>query len=185
MNFTYAAQPTGTDLISLSDMKEWLRVDHSDEDATITAIINSAVQSIQDYTGRHFKGTTFLATLDSFQNTEFYYQVTTVTSVTYTDKAGSTQTLPTTKYFIDTVRQPGRIKFKNTPELVEDKFNAVQIIGTGGNSSPPAPLVHAIKMLAAHFYENRRAVVVGTLSAVEIPLGVKAIINPYRIINLK
>ena len=184
MNFTYAAQPTGTDLISLVDMKEFLRVDHSDEDTTITAIIDAAAQSIQDYTGRHFKTTTFTFLLDSFHFIEFPYQVTTVTSVTYLDRAGAPQTLATSKYFTDVSRQPGRINFKNTPDLVEDKFNRVTINGSVSNDINP-PLTHAIKMLAAHFYENRRAVVVGTLSAVEIPLGVKAIINPYRIINTR
>lgn len=184
MNFTYAAQPTGTDLISLADIKEFLRVDHSDEDTTITAIIDAAAQSIQNYTGRHFKTTTFVFNLDSFHFIEFPYQVTSVTSVTYLDRAGDSQTLATTKYFTDTGRQPGRINFKNTPDLVEDKFNRVTINGTVTNDIN-SPLTHAIKMLCAHFYENRRAVVVGTLSAVEIPLGVKAIINPYRIINTR
>ena len=184
MTFTYTAQPTGTSIISLADMKEWLRVDHSDEDTTITAIIDSAVQTIQGYTGLHFKATTFLATQDFFYSANFPYQVSTVTSVTYLDRAGDTQTLDTSKYFIDTVRQPGRIKFKNTPDLEEDVYNAVQIVGTCGTNGPPAPLVHAVKMLAAHFYENRRAVIVGTISS-EIPYGIKAIINPYRIISLK
>ena len=74
-------------------------------------------------------------------------------------------------------------QFKNTPDLEEDKLNRVTIIGAVTSSINP-PLTHAIKMLAAHFYENRRAVVVGTITAV-IPLGIKAIINPYRIISLK
>ena len=184
MNFTYAAQPTGTDLISLVDMKEFLRVDHSDEDTTITAIIDAAAQSIQDYTGRHFKTTTFVFNLDSFHFIEFPYQVATVSTVTYLDRNGDSQTLATTKYFSDTVRQPGRITFKNFPDLVEDKFNRVQINGTVTNDINP-PLTHAIKMLCAHYYENRRAVVVGATSAIQIPLGVKAIINPYRIINTR
>ena len=111
MNFTYAAQPTGTDIVSLADMKEFLRVDHSDEDATITAIIDAATQSIQDYTGRHFKSTTYVFYLDSFHFIEFPYQVATVSSVTYLDRAGASQTLAASKYFTDTSRQPGRINF--------------------------------------------------------------------------
>jgi len=183
MYFNYLEQPTGIDIISLADMKEFLRVDHSDEDTTITAIIESAVQSVQDYTGRHFKTTTFVATLDSFHSAVFPYQITSVSGVTYKDRAGSIQTLPTSKYFVDIYNQPARIKFKNTPDLVEDEFNAVVIAGTVTNSIK-APLVHAVKMLSAHFYENRRAVIVGTISN-EIPLGIKALINPYRIISLK
>jgi uncharacterized phiE125 gp8 family phage protein len=183
MYFHYSAQPTGTDIISLADMKEWLRVDHSDEDTTITAIIDSAVQSIQNYTGRHFKTTTFIATLDSFHSATFPYEVSAITAISYIDRAGSVQTLISTKYFLDLYTQPARIKFKNTPDVIEDEFNAITISGTITNSIKP-PLVHAIKMLSAHFYENRRAVIVGTISS-EIPLGIKALINPYRIISLK
>jgi len=183
MYFHYSAQPTGTDIISLADMKEWLRVDHSDEDTTITAIIDSAVQSIQNYTGRHFKTTTFIATLDSFHSATFPYEVSGITAISYIDRAGSVQTLISSKYFLDLYTQPARIKFKNTPDIIEDEFNAITIAGTITNSIKP-PLVHAIKMLAAHFYENRRAVIVGTISS-EIPLGIKALINPYRIISLK
>jgi uncharacterized phiE125 gp8 family phage protein len=184
MAFTYAAQPTGTDIISLADMKQFLRVDHTDEDTTITAIIDAATQSIQDYTGRHFVSTTYIYSLDSFYFVEFPYQVSTVTSVTYLDTAGASQTLAANKYFVDTTRQPGRVKFIDTPSLVEDKFNRVQINGAITAASVEAPLVHAIKMLAAHYYENRRAVVVGATATV-IPLGIRAIVNPYRIINLK
>jgi len=38
-------------------------------------------------------------------------------------------------------------------------------------------------MLASHYYENRRAVIVG-VKASKIPLGIEAILNPYRIISL-
>ena len=54
MKLEIITQPTGTDIVSLNDAKEFLRVDHTDEDATITALINAAVQHCQDYTGRHF-----------------------------------------------------------------------------------------------------------------------------------
>ena len=85
MKFHITAQPTGTDVVSLADMKEFLRVDHTDEDTTITAIIDAAVQSVQDYTGRHFKLTTYSLSLDSFQNVEIPSHIITVTGVTYYD----------------------------------------------------------------------------------------------------
>ena len=184
MNFLYAAQPTGTDIISLADMKEFLRVDHSDEDTTITAIIDSAVQSVQDYTGRHFKSTTWNLYIDSFHYVNFPYQINNVTEVRYRAAGtGFWTVLSENKYFYDSARQPGRLQFINTPNLLENKFNIVEINGTVSATSIEAPLTHAIKMLAAHFYENRRAVIVTNSS--EIPLGIKALINPYRIISLK
>ena len=87
MNFSYTLQPTGTDIISLSDMKEFLRVDHTDEDTTITALLDAATQSIQDYTGLHFKTSTYALKLDNFYNIEFPYLISSVTSVTYYDSS--------------------------------------------------------------------------------------------------
>lgn len=43
----------------------------------------------------------------------------------------------------------------------------------------PAPLTQAAKMLVAHFYTNREASVVG-IKLDELPLGVSALIAPYR-----
>ena len=65
---------------------------------------------------------------------------------------------------------------------INDDFNVVTISGTLG-AAPAHPIVHAIKMLVAHYYENRRAVI--TASANEMPLGVAALLNPYRIITTK
>lgn len=46
------------------------------------------------------------------------------------------------------------------------------------NPVPPG-LVEAIKMLAAHLYENREASLVGVTSA-ELPFGLMDLITPYR-----
>lgn len=43
----------------------------------------------------------------------------------------------------------------------------------------PAPLQEAVAQLAAHFYENREAVVTGTI-ATELPWGVGSILDAYR-----
>lgn len=43
----------------------------------------------------------------------------------------------------------------------------------------PTPLREAVKQLAAHFYENREAVLVGA-TAQTLPLGVFDLVGPYR-----
>ena len=185
MNFKFAAQPTGTDIVSLADMKLFLRVDHSADDAVITAIIDAAAQSIQDFTGRHFKTTTWTLSLRSFYDIEAPYSVSTVTSVSYYSPGDtSSKVLHASKYYSALQQGILKLNFLDTPTTETDTFEAVIIAGAV-SSQITAPLTHAIKMLSAHFYENRRAVVVGTGSAIEIPLGVKAIINPYRLINLR
>ena len=184
MKLRITTQPTGTDILPLSTAKEFLRVDSSDEDVTITALIDAAVQHCQDYTNRHFVVSNFNLYLDDFYNCSFDIgPLVTVAMVQYLDGAGVSQTLPSAKYWADVARDPGRIKFDSPPDTYDDAFNVVTINGTIGEVPKP-PIVHAIKMLVAHYYENRRAAVVGTLTS-EMPLGVSALLNPYRIIALK
>ena len=184
MKLQVTTQPTGTAIVSLADMKEFLRVDHSDEDTTITALINAGTQSCQDYTNRHFVVSAFNLYLDDFYNCDFDIgPVVSITSVVYQDSADAQQTLAASKYWADFKREPGRIRFDSPPDTYDDAFNVVTIAGTLGEV-PQQPIVHAIKMLVAHYYENRRAVVVGTMTS-EMPLGVAALLNPYRIIAAK
>lgn len=184
MKLQVTTQPTGTDILPLSTAKEFLRVDSSDEDATITALINAAVQHCQDYTNRHFVVSDFNLYLDDFYNCSFDIgPVVSITSVVYQDSANAQQTLAASKYWADFKREPARIRFDSPPDTYDDAFNVVTIAGTLGEA-PQQPVVHAIKMLVAHYYENRRAAVVGTLTS-EMPLGVSALLNPYRIIATK
>ncbi len=183
MKLEITTQPSGTDLLPLATAKEFLRVDHTDEDTTIEALINAAVQHCQDYTNRHFVNSNFTLKLDDFYNCEFSTgPINSITGVTYKDFNNSTQNLPAANYWYDTRREPGRIHFDNPPDTYEDDFNVVTISGTLG-ATPPHPIMHAVKMLVAHYYENRRAVI--TTSANEMPLGVAALLNPYRIISTK
>lgn len=50
--------------------------------------------------------------------------------------------------------------------------------GTDQGEIPPA-LVEAVSQLAAHFYENREASLIG-VNAQELPFGIWPIINEYR-----
>lgn len=185
MKLEITTQPTGTTLLPLSTAKEFLRVDHSDEDITITALINAAVQHCQDYTNRHFVDSAFTLSLDDFYNCEFSTgPVNTITGVTYKDVANATQTLAAAKYWYDTKREPGRIHFDSPPDTYDDDFNTVTISGTLG-AVPAEPILHAVKLLVAHYYENRRAVIIGMHNPIELPLGVAALLNPYRIISTK
>ena len=65
-----------------------------------------------------------------------------------------------------------------------DGIVIVYVAGYGdAGSDVPAPIVEAIKMLVAHWYENREAEVTGTIST-EVKIGVDALLRPYRIMNL-
>jgi uncharacterized phiE125 gp8 family phage protein len=175
----------GIDLVSLADMKEFLRVDHSDEDTTITALLDTAVAWAEDYTNRLFHPN---------GSADFYLSrwrpaclafgpVTAIDAVKY-DVPGATYTLDASKYYYETAHDGSMmIYFHDVPDLEEYNAHPVKIECTVG-LAPQENVKHAVRMLVAHWYENRRAVVMGT-NPVEVPIAVEALLNSERIIDLR
>lgn len=70
---------------------------------------------------------------------------------------------------------------KDWPEVREDR-EAVQIdftAGYGAISTVPAPILHAIRLLVAHWYVERQPV--SFMTPAEIPMSVKSLLSPFRI----
>ena len=175
----------GTSIITLADMKEFLRVDGTDEDDTITALMDAAVQHCTDYTGRHFTaddGCSFF--LERWRSASLAFgPVTQINSVAYYDTAGDLQTLPATKYYYDSfVNGTTRIHFHDVPDLQTYNSTPIEIDCDCGEAASPN-IKHAVRMLTAHWYENRRAVITATPN--EMPMGVQALLNPERIVDLQ
>lgn len=183
MNVSRPAYVTGTDVVSLADMKEFLRVDHTDEDTTIGALLDAASAYVSDYTNRHLN-TSGTATfyLPSFRPSALAFgPVRSITSVTYADENGDSQTLSTSLYYLGKVRDNTcMIYFHDVPTL--QLYNALPIEITASVGNTPSPNIkHAFRMLVAHWYENRRSVVMGTPT--EVPTGVQSLLNVERIVD--
>jgi hypothetical protein len=58
-------------------------------------------------------------------------------------------------------------------------FKIEERFGDEGEEEVPPALVEAVSMLAAHWYENREASLIG-ISAADLPFGVWPIVNEYR-----
>lgn len=92
-------------------------------------------------------------------------------------------------YFADTAAAPGRVVLRNTasaPSALR-AASGLQISFTcgygDGPSDVPAALRQAVLMLSAHFYEHRE-VVAGAGGAGRMPMGVGALLGPYRLARL-
>lgn len=90
-----AAEP-----VTLAEAKAHLRVDSSDEDALISAMIAAARESAEHETGRTVISTTWRLTLDQFPTSIQLPmpRVTGVTVIEYVDDAGVTQALAPAGY---------------------------------------------------------------------------------------
>lgn len=193
LSYTVYEAPT-IEPVSLVEMKAHLRVTFSEDDTQIGYLINAAHKYVEQYLGRALITQSILAKADGWpvQARSSGFEIVlprpplqTITSITYVDVNGTTQTLSTSLYTTDIVSEPGRIvsTYNATWPTTRSIANAVSIIyvcGYGSTyTSVPEPIRQAIKMLVADWFRNRETNVLGTIVD-ELPMGVMALLNPYR-----
>ena len=178
-------------VVATSDAKLWMRVTHSDEDAGIASLITRATNYVENETRRQLINATYTFSFDMFPHGDVIYSpvspLGSVTSIAYLDADGASQTLATSVYGVDTIRDPGRIYLKSGQEWPStlDQEQAVTITAVAGygtaSTDVPEPLIQAVLMLAAHYYEHREAVDPKGNTFAPVPLGVERLILQYRV----
>lgn len=180
-----------SEIISLDEAKAHLRVVGDDEDAYIYSLIITAREMCELGSRRALMTQTLELGLECWPNNAEISlprpPLQSVTSLTYLDSAGITQTMPALDYIVDTFSQPGRLvlgygKFWPGATLQPGTPIRVRYVaGYGSAAQVPQYYRQAIKLLIGHFYENREAVVVANgTAAVELPLAVKSLIQMNR-----
>jgi len=185
MTVEITGTPDLNSIITVAQLKEHLRVDHTDEDTLIEAYRDAAIAWIEDYCNTRLGDVSAVGYMDYFYNARFPIgPVNSIASVTYTDTANQTATLPTAKYWFDIKTKATRMTFDNVPDLYDDTFNAVQINMNVGYAEAdiPQPFITAIRWMVAHLYEQRQPIISGSLLTM-LPIGLYAILNPYRVIT--
>lgn len=177
-----SAQVDQDTLVSVADCKAHMRVTHAHEDTLIGLLRNAAISYVEEYCDTKLGSYTAEVYLSQFRTVWFTVApVTAIASVKYqaTSDDATWTTLDATLWYKDIRKTPSRIAFRDTPTLYEYALAPVQINCTIGYSSPPAPMVAAVKLLTAHLYENRQEEIAGTITS-RIKLGIDALLAPYR-----
>lgn len=171
--------PPATEPLTLAEAKAHLRVDGTDEDTLITALIIAARESIETWSRRQLLTATLKLSLDEFPCGDGVIRIPrpplqSVSSIQYVDTAGDLQTLAAERYQVDALGQPGRVApaYGTHWPATRDQLNAVHVTFVAGYTSPPQTSKHLARLLVGHFYANREAVDSGLE---EMPLGVKAL----------
>lgn len=186
MGLTLVTAPS-VEPVSLDDAKLYLRIDGTDEDAVIGDLIKAA-RTVVEQKGRLALITqTWDYTLDAWPDVIRIPigPVQSVVSVTYVDSNGTTQTLDPAEYQVDNSQNPARI----TPAYgrvwpvarVQPNSIAVRFVAGFGDTTADIPrdLRQALLLLLGHFYENREAVTVGSVT--EVPMTVNFLILPRKV----
>lgn len=179
--------------LTLSEAKLHLRVSHAAEDALITALITAARMAAESYTNRQLLPATWYYRLDAFPDDKTIMinrcPATAVASVKYFDADNADQTLNAAKYITDFASEPFRVVLKPTETwpTTYERPGAVVIEFTAGYANAaavPAPIKAAMLLAIGHLYEHREAVVQG-VSVNEMPMGVTALLDPYKIFRFR
>ena len=117
--------------------------------------------------------------------------VSSITHVKYYDNDSTASTFAASNYYKDTTSSIARVVLKNGsswPTLSElrqaNAYEVQYVAGYGSSASDvPTPIIHAIKLLATHLYENRE--IVTSMSVNSIPNTIAALLNPYKVLRLK
>lgn len=170
--------------VTLAEAKLHLRVEVSDDDDLITGLLKAARQYAETVTGRQLMQATWRLNLDAWPDDDEIRvpkpPLQSVSSITYVDTAGATQTVAASDYQVDANSEPGRIvpAYGEVWPAVRDQLNAIAVTYVAGGaaaSSVPEGIKAAIKLLLAHWYETREAVITGTI-ATEVPMAVESLL---------
>lgn len=174
-----------------TEAKKHLRIDAgvNDENALLDALIRAAANYFERATNRLLITQTWKLTLDKFPGALAgddwpairlpHSPVQSITSISYVDTAGATQTLAAAKYLAELTSLPPRIApaygdIWPSTRLQPGAINVTYVAGYGATyTSVPEDDKAALKMLLAHWYANREAV--GAAMS-EQPLGLQAIL---------
>lgn len=171
--------------VSLSFVKQFAEFLPDDRDAQIQLLIDAATEEVErQVQWRTLLTSTWQMKLDAFPAWEIrvpFPPLQSVPSITYFDNDGTTQTVSSSDYLVDTTSEPGVITpaYGLTWPSVRGQRNAVTVTFIGGYTAPdlvPATTRMGIAQLVAHRLENREPVVTGTI-ATKIPLHVETLLN--------
>jgi uncharacterized phiE125 gp8 family phage protein len=178
--------------VTISDAKihERISIDDVANDASIESMLYTATRLAEEYTNRAFITQTWKYVTTRL--TEYIElprpRLQSVTSITMTDINDTTTTIDPTRYFINSVYEPGRVFFKpgapfNLPAnwlwglCYGGWITVTYVVGYGDNGDDvPAPIKEAILQTFGHLYENRESQ--------DMPCGAKQILDPFRVLYI-
>jgi uncharacterized phiE125 gp8 family phage protein len=176
--------------VSLAEAKAHLRIAHDDADAEISALIAAARAHLELQTRRAFITQTWRLVRDAWpadgRIAVLPVPLRALLAARLLMRDGSAQPIALDRFAIDKAAAPALLVFAPATMPVSDRAAAgIELdVEVGYGDAPadvPQPLRQAVRMLAAHWYENRGAV--GERTAL-LPLSVNALIAPFRVLGL-
>jgi uncharacterized phiE125 gp8 family phage protein len=187
--------------LTLIEAKSHLRVDTSDNDVLISDLIKTAREHVEETTGRALITQTWELSLDDFPWSTWFESpwepwirhgekpillprspLQSVSSISYVDTDGATQTLAASKYRVDTKSEPARIteaegEIWPSTDRVTNSVTVTYVAGYGDNATDiPAPIRQAMKLMLEIDYDRPDPSYTGVIRS-----RMDALLAPYRV----
>ncbi|MBI3433534.1 MAG: phage head-tail connector protein [Proteobacteria bacterium] len=178
--------------LTLAEAKLNLRVEHADDDSLIAALITGARIHLERTTHRALITQSWRIVRESWPADGRLHvlpaPLRAVIAARVFDTAGVAHPIDAPAFVPDIAAAPGILGFAPWTLMPPGRATAgIEIdIETGYGAAPgdvPEPLRQAMRLLVAHWYENR-SVVAGGYDPTRLPAGVAALIAPYRVHSL-
>lgn len=184
MGIKVITAPTLESVLPLAAVRLHLKQDSTADDTEIAFALAAAHRHAQHYTQCSIGAQTLELALDEFPAGPIQLPlgpVASVVSVTYVDTNGDTQTLASSDYAVDDFSTPAWLvpaynaQWPSTLPAV----NAVRVQYVAGTNAIDEAVKFAMLLTVGHLYANREAV--GPSNLVELPLGVRALLDTVRV----
>jgi uncharacterized phiE125 gp8 family phage protein len=175
--------PPESEPLTLDEVKAWLKVDGTDEDTLLSALITTARQSVEKYCQMAVLEQEAVETFPRFERNGIrlsLWPLMEVGAVKYRDTGKVERTLDDSFYGVDVMQRPGLIFRQENAlwPLLEVAPDAVTVEYTAGYATAedvPAPIKTAMLLMIADWYDNR------TDSARTLPTAAERLLNQYRV----
>lgn len=184
--------PPALEPVSLADAKLFLRVAHDDDDDVIAALIAAARVQVEAQTRRALIEQGWRLTRDVWPAAGrlpiLPAPLQQVTAIRVFDADGAPHVLDADDFDIDTISAPAVLAFARKAPRPPGKLAAgieIDIVAGYGDEPDdvPEPLRQAIRMLVAHWYENR-GVIAASGEVASMPAAAASLIAPFRVLSL-
>jgi uncharacterized phiE125 gp8 family phage protein len=190
----------------LAEAKLHLRVDFSDEDTLIAALISAARQAAETITGRQIVTARWKLVLDAFPGPSLMgvpagrpftlpghailipkAPVQSIVSIDYLDMGSVQRTMPSANYVADLACEPARITpvFGQIWPITLPQIGAVSVTfdaGWGNAASVPEGIKRWILLRVGSLYQNREEVAAMARGTIQSLPFIDGLLDPYRMV---
>jgi len=184
--------PPTIEPVALADAKHFLRVEHNDDDDVITALIAAARVHVEAKTRRALITQGWRLTRDVWPATGrlpiLPAPLRAINAIGVYRDDGLLQMLDVDTFQLDANAAPAVLMVERGATPAPGRASGgIEIdieVGYGDDAADvPEPLRQAIRLLVAHWYENRR-LVAASGEVAYMPVSVSSLIAPYRVLSL-